>query len=160
MVLWAFKFDFDHLWPTPNFCGLNSLNIHIPCWFLERNPLYHQPKLDGGPLSSRQVFSYLATALTKACLECRKYRDRSKHRKEAEGNYWWWFFPIHPVQPDLITRPLAPDAGESTFKSGRVAVGLKPSWVAQWLLIIGGHATPYIGILSYHSPNFQFLNLV
>ena len=47
-------------------------------------------------LSSRQVFSYLATALTKACLECRKYRDRSKHRKEAGGNYCWWFFPIHP----------------------------------------------------------------
>ena len=71
-------------------------------------------------LSSRQVFSYLATALTKACLECRKCRDRSKHRKEAGVNYWWWFFPIH--QPDLITRPLAPDAGESTCKSGRVAV--------------------------------------
>lgn len=73
-------------------------------------------------LSSRQVFSYLATALTKACLECRKCRDRSKHRKEAGGNYWWQFFPIHHVQPDLITRPLAPDAGESTCKSGRVAV--------------------------------------
>ena len=29
---------------------------------------------------------------------------------------------IHHVQPDLITRPLVPDAGESTCKSGRVAV--------------------------------------